>query len=83
MSSPTSIVIRNSEFEAAAHCLVCGSDITAGEGVTARYGERTLRFKCMGCLRRFEANPESFLAGQTGGCCDGAHDHSPASEWSQ
>ena len=57
MDTLPSIVIRNSAREPAAHCVVCGNDIAAGEGLTARYGERTLRFKCPGCLVRFEADP--------------------------
>ena len=81
MNSPSSIVIRNSRLEPSATCLVCGSDIPAGEGVTARYGDRTLRFKCSGCLGRFEADPQRYLAGPQPSCCDGEHDQSPASEW--
>lgn len=81
MNAPSSIVIRNSRLEPAAPCIVCGSDISAGEGLTARYGDRTLRFKCPDCLSRFEAGPERYLAGSGPGCCGGAHDHSPASEW--
>ncbi len=81
MTSPASIVIRNSRLEPSATCLVCGNDIPAGEGLTARYGERTLRFKCPGCLSRFEADPERYLAGHEAECCNGEHEHSPASEW--
>jgi hypothetical protein len=81
MNSPSSVVIRNSRLEPPATCLVCGNDIPAGEGLTARYGDRTLRFKCSGCLGRFEADPQRYLAGEQPPCCDGEHDHSPASEW--
>ena len=81
MNSVSSIVIRSSALEPAAQCAVCGNDIPAGEGLTARYGERSLRFKCSGCLGRFEADPERYLAGHEAGCCDGGHNHSPASEW--
>lgn len=81
MTSPASIVIRSSSLEPSASCLVCGNDIPAGEGLTARYGDRTLRFKCPGCLSRFEADPERYLAGNEAGCCNGEHEHSPASEW--
>ncbi len=81
MNSPSSIVIRNSRLEPAAQCVVCGNDIPAGEGLTARYVDRTLRFKCPGCLSRFEADPERYLAGPEAGCCNGEHEHSPASEW--
>lgn len=73
MSTPSSIVIRHSTLEPAASCVVCGNDIPAGRGLTARYGERTLRFKCPGCLARFEADPERYLAGDLGGCCGGQH----------
>lgn len=81
MYSPSSVVIRNSRLEPAATCLVCGNDIPAGEGLTALYGDRTLRFKCPGCLQRFEAEPQRYLAGEQASCCGGEHDHSPASEW--
>ena len=72
-STPSSIVIRTSTLEPAARCVVCGNEIAAGEGLTARYGERTLRFKCPGCLARFESDPERYLAGDPGGCCGGHH----------
>lgn len=65
----TGLTVIDSWQAPAASCLVCGNDIAAGEGVTARYGDQTLRFKCPGCLARFEADPEPYLAGQTGGCC--------------
>jgi len=82
MIGPASLVIRNSTLEAGGRCIVCGGDIPAGEGITARYGERTLRFKCPGCLARFETDPDRFLAGHPDGCCeDHDHAHSPASEW--
>lgn len=81
MNSPSSIIIRNSRLEPAASCVVCGNDVPAGGGLTARYGDRTLRFKCPNCLSRFEADPDRYLSGQPQGCCNGHHDHSPASEW--
>ena len=68
MNSPSSIVIGNSRLEPSARCLVCGNDVPAGEGLTARCGERTLRFKCPGCLGRFEADPERYLAAHEAGC---------------
>lgn len=81
MNSPLSIVTRESRLEPSATCLVCGNDIPAGEGLTARYAERTLRFKCAGCLTRFEADPERYLAGHEAGCCDTEQERSPATEW--
>lgn len=82
MTIASELVVLDSGGQAAGVCLVCGNDIAAGEGVTASYRGRVLRFKCPGCFSRFQADPEPFLAGHTGGCCGGAHDHSPASEWS-
>jgi hypothetical protein len=73
--------VLDSRHEDGARCVVCGNEIAAGEGVTARYGEQTLRFKCPGCLARFQADPERFLAGHPEGCCNGGHSESPPSEW--
>ncbi len=81
MAIAPEVVVIDSSDQAAAACVVCGNEIPAGEGVTAMYLGRTLRFKCPGCYARFQAEPERFLAGQQGGCCNGEHDHSPASEW--
>ncbi|MHB8459073.1 MAG: hypothetical protein ACYDAK_10890 [Candidatus Limnocylindrales bacterium] len=75
------LIVLDSRHEAAAQCVVCGNDIAAGEGVTARYQARTLRFKCPGCAARFEADPDRYLAGHAAACCGGQHDGSPASEW--
>ena len=75
------LIVDGTGFAPAARCAVCGNDIAAGEGLTARYEGRLLRFKCPGCLSRFTADPERYLSGEPAGCC-GAHEgHSPASEW--
>ena len=81
MAVATELKVVDSRYEAAAQCLVCGNDIPAGEGLTARYRERTLRFKCPGCLRRFEAAPERYLSDHEAGCCKDEDSSSPASEW--
>lgn len=75
------LVVLESRDQPAAPCVVCGNDVPAGEGVTARYQGRTLRFRCPGCFVRFEFHPERYPAGDTSSCCGGTHDHSPASEW--
>ena len=63
---------------APAACLVCGNEIASGAGVTARYGNRILRFKCPGCLARFRANPDRYLTSGPTSCCEqddgAAHD---------
>ena len=81
MAVTTELVIVDSRYDPGAACLVCGGLIEPGEGVTARYRGRTLRFKCPGCLDRFRADPERYLAGHRAGCCDD-HAESPPSEWS-
>ncbi len=81
MAIAPGLIVLDSRDEPAASCVVCGNDISAGEGVTARYGDRTLRFKCPGCYTRFATDPGHYLAGQQQSCCGGKHDHSPASEW--
>lgn len=74
------LIVFDSRLEAAANCLVCGNGIAAGEGVTARYQERILRFRCPGCYARFQVDPERYLAEHEPGCC-GADGDSPTSEW--
>ena len=81
MIVPLSIVTRESRLEPAASCVVCGDEIPAGKGLTARYGDRTVRFKCPDCLRRFEAAPERYPAEHEASCCTGEAARSPASEW--
>jgi hypothetical protein len=76
----TMLTLIDSRQAPAARCLVCGNDIPAGEGVAARYGDRMLRFKCPGCYARFEADPEPYLAGETGGCCGEGLDGSTESD---
>jgi hypothetical protein len=66
----------------AARCVVCGNHVEAGGGLSAIVDGRLLRFKCSGCVARFRADPERFLAGGPAGGCGGVHGHdSPASEW--
>ena len=81
MAPIADLVLGDSRLQPAAHCLVCGSDIPPGEGVTARYNGRWLRFRCAGCLARFGQDPERFLAGHGEGCCQGDAECSPMSEW--
>ncbi|MEP7378087.1 MAG: hypothetical protein ABI725_00840 [Chloroflexota bacterium] len=75
------LVLVDSRYDLSAACLVCGGLIEAGEGISARYHGRTLRFKCPGCVDRFLAEPERFLSGHGADCCED-HVESPSSEWS-
>ena len=80
MSTFSPMVIRNARLEPSGRCLVCGGEILAGEGLIARRGKSTLRFKCADCLARFVEDPDRFLAGHPAKCCaDRAA--SPPSEW--
>lgn len=67
------LVVVDSAAEAAATCVVCGNDIPAGEGVTAQFGDQTLRFKCPGCLSRFAVDPDRYLSGGPTSCCKDEH----------
>lgn len=81
MVSPLDLVVVESVNQPPGTCIVCGNAIAAGEGISARLDGRLLRFKCPGCFERFQSDPLRYLAGDSQGCCGGAHDHSPASEW--
>lgn len=81
MTLASRYVVVDSHGQSAAPCLVCGNHIPAGEGITARYQGRTLRFKCAGCYARFEVDPARYLAGHGPDCCQEERGDSPASEW--
>jgi len=49
-------------------CPVCGNALKPGEGIAAEWGGRTIRFRCLGCLARFEADAARYLAGNTEPC---------------
>ncbi len=82
MIAPVDLIVIASAEQTPARCVVCAGDIATGEGVTAGYRGRWLRFKCSGCVSRFRADPERFLIEHPDGCCTGGHaETSPASEW--
>ena len=54
-------VFVDSAAQSDACCLVCGNDIAAGAGLSAEWQGRMLRFRCLGCLARFESNAERYL----------------------
>ncbi len=49
-------------------CPVCGNELKDDEGVAVEWRGRALRFRCLGCLARFEADPDRYLSGQTDPC---------------
>lgn len=73
--SDVDLVVVDGPAETSATCLVCGQPISPGAGVTARYGDKILRFKCPGCLSRFRIDPERYLSGGPSSCCDDEHEH--------
>jgi YHS domain. len=81
MAIAPELIVVDSRYQPAARCLVCGNEIDVGQGVTAQYQGRTLRFKCPGCYARFETDPERYLAVHEEDCCNEGHESSPASEW--
>lgn len=76
------LTVVSSRLEAAARCVVCGGDIPAGEGITALFEGRFIRFKCQGCLGWFAEDPNRFLAGHTERCCQDECGGSALTEWS-
>jgi hypothetical protein len=68
------LTVVDSRRQTAARCLVCGGQVAAGEGITALFEGRTLRFRCQGCLGRFAEDPDRFLAGRVEPwCLDAPH----------
>jgi hypothetical protein len=58
----------SSTESAESRCPVCGNGLDPGEGMTAEWQGQVLRFRCLGCLARFEADPVRYLAGHTDPC---------------
>lgn len=82
MIAERDLVVLESAGQPASECEVCGSEIAAGQGLTVRSGDLTMRFSCPGCLARYRADPTRFFTGSETACCDGSHPAtSPASEW--
>ena len=73
--------IERSGLVPAGPCVVCGSPIEAGGGLTAFHQGRMLRFKCAGCVARFVASPRHYLEAGPGDCCGPQGHPSPPSEW--
>lgn len=67
------LVVIDSAAGTAATCVICGTDIAAGEGLTARFRGKTLRFKCPGCLSRFAIDPDRYPSDGPRSCCDDEH----------
>lgn len=83
MIAERDLEVLESAGQPASECEVCGSEIAAGQGLTVRSGDRTMRFSCPSCLARYRADPSRFFAGTQAACCAGRHAAtSPASEWS-
>jgi hypothetical protein len=83
MDSLERFALVTSDNEPAARCLVCGNEIPAGDGITVRSEEETLRFRCLGCMARFEADPARYLSDHaTDGCRMVDAECPPMSEWS-
>lgn len=75
------LVLIDSGGQPAGACAACGQPIDAGEGLTALYGGRLLRFRCSGCLASFCRDPERYVAAGDYCCSPESCAESPASEW--
>lgn len=80
MTDPV-LVILDSTYEPAARCIVCASEIGAGEGLTLGYGALYVRLRCPGCMERFRADPQRYLSEHANDCCHDVSGQSPCSEW--
>jgi hypothetical protein len=74
-------VLIDSIHQPAGACAACGQPIGAGEGLTALYGGRLLRFRCSGCLATFLREPGNYVAAGDFCCSTDSRSESPASEW--
>jgi len=76
------LVVIDSTAQPAGTCAACGQSIGVGEGVTAIYGGRLLRFRCSGCLASFRIEPNLCYISALDYCCSSDRcQESPASEW--
>jgi hypothetical protein len=73
--------VIDSTAQPAGTCAACGQSIGVGEGITALYGGRLLRFRCSGCLASFRSEPGRFVAARDYCCDTDTRVESPASEW--
>jgi ribosomal protein L24E len=75
------LVLIDSTHQPAGACAACGQPIAAGEGITALYGGRLLRFRCSGCLDSFRRDPRTYAATHDYCCSTETCCESPATEW--
>ncbi len=75
------LVVIDSTAQPAGTCAACGQSIGVGEGVTALYGGRLLRFRCSGCLASFRLEPNRYISALDYCCSSDRCQESPASEW--
>jgi hypothetical protein len=75
------LVLIDSSRQPAGACAACGQPIGAGQGLTALYGGRLLRFRCSGCLASFRREPGRYVAAGDYCCSADSCRESPASEW--
>ncbi len=75
------LLVIDSTDQPAGTCAACGQPMRAGEGITALYGGRLLRFRCSGCLASFRSEPERYVAARDYCCVTDTCVESPASEW--
>jgi len=76
MTSMNVLVILGAEQAPAGRCSVCGRYVRDGEGFVSSFRGRRIRLAGDGCLTRFSADPERYLAPDTMTRGPG-----PASEW--
>jgi len=81
MTSMNVLVILGAEQAPAGRCSVCGQFVREGDGFVSTFRGRRIRLTGDGCLTRFTADPERYLAPDALSLSSEPPDAAPASEW--
>lgn len=82
MTDMNVLVILGAEQAPAGRCSVCGHYVRDGEGFVSFFRGRRIRLTGDGCLSRFSAAPERYLAPAMTLGPESTPGAGPASEWS-
>ncbi len=81
VTSMNVLVILGAEQAPAGRCAVCGSYVRDGDGFVSSFRGRRIRLTGDGCLTRFTADPERYLASDALSVSPESPEAGPTSEW--
>jgi hypothetical protein len=81
MTNMNVLVILGAEQAPAGCCSVCGQLVRDGDGFVSTFRGRRIRLNGDGCLSRFTADPEQYLAPDALSPGPEPPEAGPASEW--